>query len=144
MLAWFCIHDRKYDRLNLVSLHHAAWWTKENHVGKGLSLHCMVHSMTVWTLLMQIAAFSPVFVNWVIPYVTVTIFVAFFGLILPVNYLLLARDQLLFACLQRGNRSSLWDKISQFMSIQFLYGSLFSGVANRFKLLVNSLKVVWI
>ena len=30
---------------------------------------------------------------------TVTIFAAFFGLVLPVNYLLLARDQLLFACL---------------------------------------------
>ena len=35
----------------------------------------------------------------VISYVTVTIFAAFFGLILPVNNLLLARDQLLFACL---------------------------------------------
>ena len=35
----------------------------------------------------------------VIPYVTVTIFAAFFGFVLPVNYLLLVRDQLLFACL---------------------------------------------
>ena len=36
---------------------------------------------------------------WIIPYVKVTFFAAFFGLVLPVNYLLLARDQLLFACL---------------------------------------------
>ena len=35
----------------------------------------------------------------VIPYATATIFAAFFGLVLPVNYVLIARYQLLFACL---------------------------------------------
>ena len=62
--------------------------------------------------------------NWVIPYATVTVFAAFFGLVLPVNYLLLVRHQLLFACLYRDDRSLLLEKANQFMSIQFQYESL--------------------
>ena len=63
----------------------------------------------------------------VIPCVTVTIFAAFFGLLLAVHYLLLARDKLLFACLYRDNRSLFWDKVANLCQFSFSMGSLFSG-----------------
>ena len=55
--------------------------------------HCGVEPCTSYNHVLGII------LGYFIPYVTVTIFSAFFGLVLPINNLLLARDHLSFACL---------------------------------------------
>ena len=73
-----------------ISLQHK--WKWENW-SRFIWVHGIIDTVILWMYRSLFSCYR------VIPYVTVTIFAAFFGLVLPVNYLLFARDQLLFACL---------------------------------------------